>query len=310
MARSAGNREAHDEGLVVSHFGLDLQVRFADGERRVRLKRGVRGIVVGDRIRVGTGSPERLSRATVLERRDNQGRTRPIAANLDVVGITVSPHPMSPAGYLDRGVVAARAAGIQPFIVVNKSDLPEASALVDAVRADYGRSDAGIAVFAVSAQDGCGLPDIRAFFAVGRRGAFIGTSGVGKSSLLNAIVPGLDLDTGEINRMTRLGRHVTTRSTLHLLPDGGELIDTPGFRDFVPVALSPEDLAQHFAGFEQGLLNGCRFRDCLHRDEPDCGVTALIAEGEITPGRHRTYLQILGDLERAEKSDRLRKQAR
>lgn len=277
----------------------------------------MRGLVVGDRVRLGAGAPEVLARDTVLERRDSQGRSRAIAANLDVVGITVSSRPASPEGYLDRGIVAARAAGIAPFVVVNKCDLPEARALAEVVRRTYGASGQGeeqgerqIPIFAVSAEDAQGLDKLRAFFASGLRGAFIGTSGVGKSSLSNALVPGLELETGELNRMTRLGRHVTTRSTLHVLPDGGELIDTPGFRDFVPVALRPTDLAHHFAGFEPGLAAGCRFRDCLHKGEPECGVAAEIATGKIPASRHETYLDILADLERADRSDRERKRDR
>jgi ribosome biogenesis GTPase len=312
MGRSGKHREDKEDGLVVSHFSLDLLARFPGGhERRVRLKRGVRGIVVGDRVRVGTGTPVRLPRTTVLERRDTQGRTRAIAANLDTVGITISSQPAPPGGYLDRGVVAARAAGIEPFIVVNKCDLPATAALLGTVSEDYARAGTGgVQVFAVSALDGDGIPEIRAFLAEGRRGAFIGTSGVGKSSLLNAMIPGLELDTGELNRLTHLGRHVTTRSSLHQLPDGGELIDTPGFRDFVPVKLSPADLAEHFAGFEEAFALGCRFRDCLHRDEPDCSVVALVSAGKVASHRHLAYLQILSELERIEQADRFRKQDR
>lgn len=278
----------------------------------MRLKRGARGLVVGDFVRIGAGAPEVLPRNTVLERRDPQGRVRAIAANLDVVGITITSQPSSPSGYVDRGIVAARAAGIAPFVVVNKCDLPSARELAEEVRGVYagGAPEAGVPVFAVSAESGEGLETIRAFFRAGYRGAFIGTSGVGKSSLLNVLVPGVSLDTGELNRMTRQGRHVTTRSTLHVLPDGGELIDTPGFRDFVPVALDATDLAQHFAGFEPGLAEGCRFRDCLHKGEPDCGVAAQIDAGTIAPARHEGYLRILEDIERAAEADRYRKRDR
>jgi ribosome biogenesis GTPase len=112
---------------------------------------------------------------------------------------------------------------------------------------------------------------------------------------------------GEINRFTRLGRHVTTRATLHVLQGGGELIDTPGFRDFVPVDVAPAEMARHFPGFESALARGCRFRDCLHREEPGCSVTAAVAAGEIDPARHQAYLHLLADLERAAASDRVRR---
>jgi ribosome biogenesis GTPase len=185
---------------------------------------------------------------------------------------------------------------------VNKCDEPDSRELSVRVSDEY--AAAGIPVFAVSASDGRGLDALRAFLAQGRRGAFVGTSGVGKSSILNALVPGLELAVGEINRFTRLGRHVTTGSSLHALRDGGELIDTPGFRDFLPVALPPAELAQHFAGFEPYLGEGCRFRNCLHRDEPDCRVAQEVASGRIAPARHQAYVRILDDLQRVERSSR------
>jgi ribosome biogenesis GTPase len=231
---------------------------------------------------------------------------RAIAANLDVLGVTIASQPPAPRGYLDRALVAARSAGIRPFVVVNKCDLPDSQALADELAKDPALGAAGIPVFPVSAETGEGLDRVREHLAT-VRGAFIGTSGVGKSSLLNALVPGLSLETGEINRFTRLGRHVTTRSTLHALPEGGELIDTPGFRDFVPVDLSPEDLARHFAGFDSALSRGCRFSNCLHRDEPDCAVSAAVEEGEIAASRYSAYLALLADLERVQQTDRTRR---
>ena len=115
----------------------------------------------------------------------------------------------------------------------------------------------------------------------------------------------------QINRMTRLGRHVTTVSTLHELPGGGELIDTPGFRDFVPVDLLPSDLAAHFAGFEFVLRSAgddedaeaalsCRFRNCLHREEPGCRVRAAVESGDVEDSRMAAYLDLLADLETVE----------
>jgi ribosome biogenesis GTPase len=297
----------------VGHFGLDIEIALDTGERqRVRVRRGIPPVVVGDRVSVSARGAELLPRDTVLARRDSRNRTRPIAANLDVLGITLAAQPPAPRGYVDRAMVAARAAGIDPFLVVNKCDLEDSRELASRMQAELAFSNRGIAVHRVSASSGDGLDALRSYLAGGdgqepRRGAFVGTSGVGKSSLLNALVPGLDLKVGTINRFTRLGRHVTTRSTLHALPDGGELIDTPGFRDFVPVDLSPAELARYFVGFERALEKGCRFRDCLHRDEPDCSVLEALGGGEIDPARHASYLALLADLERAQETDRSRR---
>ncbi len=305
-------------GVVIGHFGLDVEVALDDGERRrVRVRRSRSPLVVGDRVRLSARGAEPLPRRTVLARRDARDRTRAVAANLDALGVTIAAQPPPPRGYVDRGIVAARAAGIDPFLVVNKCDEQDSRLLADRVRATYAGGPFGLPVFAVSATSGLGLDALRAFLAgdppdpdgapAPRRAAFIGTSGVGKSSLLNALVPGLELDVGEINRFTRLGRHVTTRATLHVLPGGGELIDTPGFRDFVPVDVAPAEMARHFPGFESALARGCRFRDCLHREEPGCSVTAAVAAGEIDPARHQAYLHLLADLERAAASDRVRR---
>ena len=288
------------DAVVIGHFGLDIEVALEDGERRrIRARTSSEPLVVGDRVKLSQRGAELQPRETVLARRDARDRTRVIAANLDVLGVTLAAQPPAPRGYVERMVVASRAAQIEPFLVVNKCDLEASRVLSEQLCARFAASAGRVSVLAVSALTGVGLDDIRSHLS-GARGAFVGTSGVGKSSLLNALVPGLALEVGEINRFTHLGRHVTTRSSLHSLPGGGELIDTPGFRDFVPVDLSPAELASYFPGFEGGLEKGCRFRDCRHREEPACGVLESIAEGEVEPAQHATYLEVLADLERVE----------
>jgi len=293
-----------EEGLVVAHFGVAVDVRLADGrDQSLRLRRRS-GVVVGDRVWVSGSSFERLPRETVLRRRDVRGRVRAIAANLDVLGIVVAPIPPSPAGYVDRGIVAARAASIEPVLIANKCDLEGSQVLRERLARVYSPR---VPVFSLSAETGSGLQALRAFLSQGHRGAFIGTSGVGKSSLLNALVPGLALEVGAINTFTRLGRHVTTNSTLHRLIGGGELIDTPGFRDFVPVELSQQDLSSYFSGFEAALEESCRFRNCAHRNEPGCRVLEAVASGALAGERHQAYLAILADLELAEERPRRRR---
>lgn len=286
---------AGSEGLILSHFGISVEVLFPDGSRQmVRVKRNS-GHVVGDRVLVHGEVLERLPRRTELRRRDARGGVHLVAANLDVLGVVVA--PLSPAGFIDRAVVAARAAGLAPFIVVNKCDLPEGSELATAVGATY---SGALPVFPLSAASRQGLEPLGEYLSHGHRGAFIGSTGVGKSSLLNALCPEINLKVAEVSEHRYLGRHTTTVSSLHTLPGGGELVDTPGFRDFGLVDISCEDLAHFFPGFETLRDGECRFHNCRHRQEPGCAVAALVQAGRLSAERYRTYLAILEEVEAAE----------
>ena len=280
------------EGLIVSHYGVAVEVSFAGSERRmVRVKRNS-GHVVGDFVRVTGELLERLPRTTKLSRRDARGGVHLVAANLDVLGIVLA--PMSPAGFVDRAIVAARAAGLRPFLVFNKCDLAEARTLAGSLIPIYAQV---LPYFTLSAASGEGLEELLAFLHEGHRGAFVGTTGVGKSSLLNALCPEVDLKVGELSDHKWLGKHTTTVSTLHILPGGGELVDTPGFRDFGLVDVPSPQIAAFFPGFEALTSHRCRFHDCRHQREPGCALTALVQAGEISEERFQTYLAVLAEVE-------------
>lgn len=297
---------------MIAHHGVAVLVRLdAGGERSVKVRRRS-GHVVGDRVEVIGERLTRRERSTQLRRRDAMGRTHVVAANLDVLGLVLAPVPPSPSGFIDRALVAARAEGIAPFLVVNKADLPETAALVDALRATWIEGPGGVdlPIFCVSATraqaepDRAELDELLEFFAgrapraEPRRGAFIGTSGVGKSSLVNAILPASALPIGEINSYTGLGRHTTTTATLHALPRGGELIDTPGFRDFGLVDVDAGALAAFFPGFAELLAEArCRFSDCRHASEPDCAIKAAVADGRLSQARLQRYRELVASLD-------------
>jgi ribosome biogenesis GTPase len=291
----APSHKSKAEGVIVSHFGISVEVLFQGGERRmVRVKRNS-GHVVGDRVRVKGEVLERLPRKTELRRRDARGGVHLVAANLDVLGIVLA--PMSPAGFADRAIIAARAAGLIPFLVYNKCDLPQARALAEETGRLYAEA---VPFFALSAATGEGLPELREFLRQGHRGAFVGSTGVGKSSLLNALCPEINLKVGEVSDHRWLGRHTTTVSTLHALPGGGELVDTPGFRDFGLVDISSPEVAAFFPGLEALETQSCRFHNCRHRQEPGCAVAALLASGEVAETRYQNYLEVLSEVEAAE----------
>jgi len=285
---------AAKEGLIIAHHGVAVEVLSLDGTRSlVRVKRRS-GHVVGDRVEVMGEVLRRLDRSTELRRRDSRGGIHLVGANIDVLGVVVAHLPNPPPGFIDRAIVAARAADLQPFLVINKCDLEGSTGFVLALRKAY---DATIPVFPLSAAARTGLGPLRDFLGKGHRGAFVGTTGVGKSSLLNALCPDIDLKVGRVNEDSGRGRHTTTVSTLHTLSTGGELIDTPGFQDFGLVDISAQDLAMHFPGFEQAGYGTCRFRDCRHRTEPGCVVLDLVKKTEIFPERYAAYLLVLDEVE-------------
>lgn len=297
MGKKAQGTTRAERGLIVSHFGVAVEVLFDGGERRmVRVKRNS-GHVVGDQVLVSGEVLERLPRKTELSRRDARGGIHLLAANLDVLGVVLAPG--TPAGFLDRAVVAARAAGLAPFVVFNKCDLPESKEQSDTAAAIYGGI---LPFFPLSAVTGAGIEPLRDFLRQGHRGAFVGTTGVGKSSLLNALCPDLNLKVGDLSDYNWTGRHTTTVSSLHALPGGGELVDTPGFRDFGLVDINVPELAAWFPGFESLHDHRCRFNDCRHRQEPGCAVREEVASGGITQERYQTYLVLLAEVEALEEA--------
>jgi ribosome biogenesis GTPase len=282
-----------EPGRVVAHHGVAVLVRFDSGaERQIWLLPEQRA-VAGDRVVVARDRLVVMPAEGVLRRLDARGRERTIATNLDVLGIVIAPEPREPPGYIDRGFVIARAAGIRPMLILNKTDLPGATELAKKLTEIYGTS---CKILLVSALSGQGVAELSQSIADGRLGALVGPSGVGKSSLLNTLIPDLDLRVSALNRGSQKGRHTTTTATVHDLPDGGLLVDTAGFKDFIAVDLDARDAAQFFPGFETSLESSCRFRDCLHRSEPGCRVLDALEAGIVDARRHRSYVQLLDEL--------------
>ncbi|PID75234.1 MAG: ribosome small subunit-dependent GTPase A [Deltaproteobacteria bacterium] len=280
-----------EEGIISAHYGVAVDVRFTKDRARVAMVRVKRnsGHVVGDRVIVQKGLLQRLERKSELLRMDARGGVHVVAANLDVVCIVIACEPLPPPGFVDRAVVAARASQLRPLLIVNKADLGCFTTYSADLEAVYGGA---VDIFAVSAITGENLQMIKDFFSRGHRGVFVGPTGVGKSSILNALVPDIALVTAEISASKKRGRNTTTVSTLHHLPEGGELVDSPGFNDFGLVEVSAADLALFFPGFEEAIEHPCRFRDCSHRSEPGCSVVEAVASGTISPERYQAYLQI------------------
>lgn len=278
-------------GVVVEHLGVAVEVESPDGtRRRVRVARKS-GLVVGDDVLVDGERIELSTRRSQLLRRSAGGAVHVVAANLNALCVVAAVDPPARAGLVDRAVVAARAAGIRPVVIVNKCDLPDGTGVVPAMRA---RGDDSLAVLVVSAVSGEGVDALAALLAELGRSALVGPSGVGKSSLLNRLLPEAARATRELSATRGAGMHTTTTSTLWRLPGGGELVDTPGVREYGLVDVPPADLAAYFPAFAV-VSELCRFRDCLHESEPGCAVQRAVADGRVPASRYVAYRTLLAE---------------
>ena len=262
-------------------------------------------LVVGDRVLVeplgGTGARllDVLARQTWLSRPDPAcpGRERLIAVNVDKAVIVVSVvAPVFKPGLVDRYLVALRRGGIDPVVAINKADrLPgdQERSRIASQLAHHGA--AGVPLIWVSAQSGEGLSALGQCLA-GCTAVFVGQSGVGKSSLLNAIDPDGQRRTGEERSKDGKGRHTTTGSRLVTLAEGTRLVDTPGVRAFGLWAADRDDLSAAFP--DLALLSAdCRFHDCQHDQEPGCAVQAAVARGSLDPARLSAWTRLIASLE-------------
>lgn len=232
-------------------------------------------------------------RRTLLVRPDPYGKLKPVAANIDRILLVVSPYPEPSALLIDRYLVACELTGIRPVILMNKADLitAENAAAIDALLAPY--EAIGYETRRISASTGQ-LEDLSILIG-GRTVVFVGQSGVGKSSIVNVLLPNADQKVGEISGNSRLGQHTTTTARLFHLPAGGTLIDSPGIREFGLWHIDEEQLLDGYVEFRP-FLGSCRFRNCAHRNEPGCALKLAVADGKIAPGRFERFTRLREEL--------------
>ncbi|MGH7482285.1 MAG: ribosome small subunit-dependent GTPase A [Longimicrobiales bacterium] len=303
----AGGGRAPRAGVVRAAVGGVYEVELDSGDvlaasLRGRIKKQDRTrdrVVAGDRVLVDVAADGAATIDAVEPRRSALSRRAPgrgghhaklIAANIDaVLPVFAATHPEPHLRMLDRFLVLAESNGLPARVIVNKIDLLGHDA-ARALFADYER--AGYAVVLVSARAAIGLDALRAQVC-GATSVFTGPSGVGKSSLLNALQPGLALRTGEVSEVVRKGKHTTVSARLVPLDCGGYVVDTPGLRELGLWGIEPAELDACFPEFRP-YLGTCRFaRSCTHTHEPGCAVREAVAAGDISAPRYDSYAALL-----------------
>jgi ribosome biogenesis GTPase len=300
-ALSAGELGPEQEGLVVAHYGTQLTVESGDGNlQRCHLRANLDGLVTGDRVVWCDGDPmgvvvAQQERHNVLSRPDSQGKLKPVAANIDQMLVVIAPFPEPHVNLLDRYLVAAEAMDIEPAILLNKTDLltedPALAERLDALLAIY--PTLGYRLLRTSTKAG-GLEELQAALRE-RTSVFVGQSGVGKSSLVNALLPEAAMRVGALSESRQKGTHTTTTAQLLHLECGGSLIDSPGIREFALWHMTREQVEQGFREFRPYLGN-CKFRDCRHEQEPGCAILKAVSAGGITGERLESYRHIIVSL--------------
>lgn len=303
--RAVQGAEALDEtglgpeqtGLVITHHGAALIVEDSEGElNRCAVRQNLGRLTCGDLvIWQASGTREGVvvavsERRSLLTRRDYCGQPRPVAANLDAVAVILASSPEPSEHLIDRYLVAIAAIGVLGLLVLNKIDLLDAPALAALCNRLAPYRQIGYPLLLASSRTEHGLDALQNWLR-GRTSLLAGQSGVGKSSLIKALLPDREIRIQAVSAATGHGAHTTSASTLYHLPDGGDLIDSPGVRSFELNEIGLSDLERGFPDLAI-YLGHCRFSDCRHEVEPDCALQDAVARGAVHAQRLESYRQL------------------
>ena len=281
------------EGTIVAAFGRHYEVELADESLITGIPRGKKSsYACGDRVAMERASADQaqilrhLSRTSLLYRSDAY-REKLIAANATQIVLVVATEPSFSDELLTRALVAAESQGMRSVIVLNKADLTDR--LPQAWQRLLPLQALGYPVIELSARNDAAplLP-----YLAGELSVLVGQSGMGKSTLINALVPGAGASTREISTALDSGKHTTTHARLYDLGHGGSLIDSPGLQEFGLTHLSRGAIEEGFIEFRPHL-GGCRFNDCRHQSEPNCAIKQAVAVGLISDRRYEQFLRLV-----------------
>ncbi|HLV78235.1 MAG TPA: small ribosomal subunit biogenesis GTPase RsgA [Marinobacter sp.] len=303
----AGELGPEQEGLVIAHYGQQLDIEAREGEHagevfRCFVRANIDSLVTGDRVvwragRSATGVVvARCDRANLLQRPDNFGALKPVAANIDHIILVIAPEPEPHDNLIDRYLVASESSDIPAVILLNKTDLIN-DYNRDQIESLLARYQAlGYQVERTSAVAGLGqaAPEVEALVR-DRTSVFVGQSGVGKSSIIQTLLPDEVLRVGAVSGSTGKGVHTTTTAKLFHLPGGGDLIDSPGIREFGLWHMTPQEVEYGFREIRP-LIGQCKFRNCRHMGDPGCALEKAEEQGTLSPERLHSFHRILQDM--------------
>lgn len=290
------------DATVIASYGNQCKIETAD-KTLVRAKslKSIGKPLCGDKVKYKVEQnnqlviTEILPRTTILSRLNNLNpKPKQIASNIDQMIVVISANSSIKYGLIDRYLVAAEFSGFTPVIAVNKIDTIEKHELNIIKKDMLIYENIGLPVFYISAINNIGI-ELLLNVTTDKINIVVGQSGVGKSSIVNAILPNMPAITKEISDSNNKGKHTTTTAYLYSIPNNGKLIDSPGIREFGLWNIEKSELAKGFTDI-QHYSEQCKFRNCLHQAEPGCAVVAAVNEGEINTQRYESYLSIFDSL--------------
>ena len=304
LSKQQANLEHAISGRVIGRFGKQANVETEQGILRCHIRRTIDSVVCGDRVLVSleNDSEDKIQgiielvhdRASLLSRPDFYDGIKPVAANIDQIIIVSSLLPEFSTHIIDRYLVACEDIGIPPILLVNKIELASQTQIKDIQHGMQLYEKLGYPVIMTSCKTQVGISSLSEQLD-NKTNIFVGQSGVGKSSLINQILPNADELVGDVSENSGLGQHTTTAAKLLKLPAGGELIDSPGVREFGLWHLAEERVTSGFREFRP-LLGGCKFRDCKHLNDPGCLIRQAAENGDITRQRYDSYHRIIASM--------------
>ncbi len=289
--QNLGNSAEVQIGLVITRYGQRLLVESEAGDLvQCTARRNIDLSVAGDQV-IFQMSDDNTGVVTALLERDNtlERSHKIIAANIDELWLVVAIEPHYQFDLIDRYLVVAENGNLPIRIVVNKIEL---SKNIEQVKTDFAMYQSiGYKVSYLSVKEQIGTAEFKQQLN-DKTHIFLGQSGVGKSSLINELTPNLNLRVNEISKKSKLGKHTTTNTTLYHIPSGGDLIDSPGVREFHLNTLTSQEILSGFREFKP-FIGQCKFRNCVHINEPNCAIKNALGNGSIHPKRYESYLNLI-----------------